>query len=163
MSYSKRQFVSKAFAKIGLAAYVFDLEPDQMQGAVEYLDGMMASWNAKGIRLGYPLTGDPAVASLDTASGVPDSANEAIYCNLAIRLAPDYGKTVSAELKQIARESYRALLTKSVVPQQVQLPDDLPAGAGHKGHRRGRVFLDIPDDTPATGLDNTIDGIELDL
>jgi hypothetical protein len=54
MGYTKRQFISAAFEEIGLASYVFDLQPEQLQSALRRLDAMMADWNAKGIRLGYP-------------------------------------------------------------------------------------------------------------
>jgi hypothetical protein len=52
MSYSKRQFVEAAFEEIGLASYVFDLQPEQIDSACRRLDTMMAQWNAVGIRLG---------------------------------------------------------------------------------------------------------------
>mgnify|MGYP003525752305 CR=1 FL=1 len=55
MGWTKRQFVTQAFEEIGLAAYVFDLTPEQLQSALRRLDSMMASWNAKGIRLGYQI------------------------------------------------------------------------------------------------------------
>jgi hypothetical protein len=56
MSYTKRQFVDAAFEEIGLASYVFDLTTEELlPRLVRRLDAMMAQWNAKGIRLGYPL------------------------------------------------------------------------------------------------------------
>jgi hypothetical protein len=62
MGYSKRQFISAAFEEIGLASYVFDLQPEQLQSAMRRLDAMMADWNGKGIRLGYPLPSAPKTA-----------------------------------------------------------------------------------------------------
>jgi hypothetical protein len=55
MSYTKRQFVTAAFEEIGLASYVFDLTNDELTSACKRLDAMMADWNAKGIRLSYPI------------------------------------------------------------------------------------------------------------
>lgn len=55
MGWTKRQFVTQAFEEIGLASYVFDLTPEQLDSALRRLDTMIASWNALGIRLGYPL------------------------------------------------------------------------------------------------------------
>jgi len=74
MGYSKRQFVTAAFEEIGLASYVFDLNPEQMESALRRLDAMMADWNAKGIRLGYPLPSSPQNSDLDEQTNVPDSA-----------------------------------------------------------------------------------------
>jgi len=51
MAYTKRDIVNRAFEEIGLAAYVYDLAPQQLEGALQRLDAMMATWNGKGIRL----------------------------------------------------------------------------------------------------------------
>ena len=48
MGWTKRQFVAQAFEEIGLASYVFDLTPEQLQSALRRLDTMMAAWNALG-------------------------------------------------------------------------------------------------------------------
>ena len=65
---------------------------------------MLAEWNAKGIRLGYPIPGSPDDDLASEAAAVPDSAYEAVILNLAIRLAPQYGKTVALETKATAKE-----------------------------------------------------------
>ena len=66
---------------------------------------------------------------------MPASANEAIYTNLAIRLAPGYGKIVSPDTKLIAKSSYDVLLLNSTSPREMQLPGTMPAGAGNKPWR----------------------------
>ena len=88
MGWTKRQFIEQAFDEIGLASYAFDLGPEQMQSALRRLDTMLAAWNALGIRLAYPLPSSPQDSDLDEQTNVPDSSNEAIYTNLAIKLAP---------------------------------------------------------------------------
>ena len=40
MGWTKRQFVTQAFEEIGLASYVFDLTPEQLQSALRRLDAM---------------------------------------------------------------------------------------------------------------------------
>lgn len=147
MSWTKRQFIDAAFEEIGLAAYTFDLEPEQMQSALNRLDAMMATWNARGIRLGYPLPGGPDDTDLDTDTGVPDAANEAIFANLAIRIAPGYGKAVGAETKSAAKAGYDALMALAAVPPVRLRPAGMPAGAGHKSY--DRPFLP-PDAAPIT-------------
>ena len=42
MGYTKRQFILAAFEEIGLAAYTFDLQPDQLESARRRLDAMIA-------------------------------------------------------------------------------------------------------------------------
>lgn len=157
--WTKRQFVVKAFGKIGLASFVFDLSPEQEQDALSDLDSMMATWNTDGIRVGYPLPSSQAVSSLDQATDVPDSANEAIFSGLAIRLAPGYGKTVSPDTKVIAKQAYDTLYSKAQgEPIEQQLPSTLPAGAGNKGWRNNQgPFVTPPDDPLTTGQDSAID------
>lgn len=135
MGYTKRQFVSAAFEEIGLASYVFDLQPEQLQSALRRLDAMMADWNAKGIRLGYPLPSSPQDSDLDEETFVPDSAYEAIICSLGIRLAPSYGKQVMIETKTTAKQGYDILLQRATFPLEQQLPSTMPAGAGNKPWR----------------------------
>jgi len=157
MGYSKRQFVNAAFEEIGLASYVFDLGPEQMQSALRRLDAMMADWNAKGIRLAYPLPSSPQDSSLDEQTNVPDSANEAIICSLGIRLAPSYGKQVMIETKTTAKQGYDILLQRATFPLEKQLPATTPAGAGNKPWRiYDNPFVRPPYDPIDAGPDGPI-------
>jgi len=131
MSWTKRQFVNKAFGQIGYASYQYDLDPEQLQDAMTTMDSMVATWNAKGIRIGYPIPSSPENADLDEETNVPDSANEAIYLNLAIRIGPSLGKMISPELKSAAKSAYMALLGNAAVPREQQITN-LPRGAGTK-------------------------------
>lgn len=150
MSYTKRQFVVEAFEAIGVAEYVYDLSPEQLQGALRKLDAMMATWNGKGIRVGYPLPASPQDSSLDEVTGVPDSANETIYCNLAIRLAPGLGKNVSPDVRAMAASGYNGLLSRAAMPRPVKTYG-MPAGAGNKNLEQ--PFIDPTPDGLETGPD----------
>jgi hypothetical protein len=157
MGYSKRQFVAAAFEEIGLAAYAFDLQPQQFESALRRLDAMMASWNALGIRLGYPLPSSPQFSDLDAQSEVPDSANEAIITNLAVKIAPGYGKQVMPDTKSTAKETYNTLLSRAAVPMEQQLPGTMPSGAGNKPWRvYDDPFLRPPVDPVLAGQDGPI-------
>jgi len=158
MGWSKRQFVTQAFDEIGLASYVFDLSPEQLQSALQRLDMMIASWNALGIRLGYPLPSSPLDSDLDEQTNVPDSANQSIYTNLAIKLAPSYGKQVMPDTKATAKESYNTLLSRAAMPPEQQLPGSMPAGAGNKPWRGyDDPFLRRPVDPLLAGQDGPIE------
>jgi len=135
MSWTKLQFIQQAFNEIGLASYEFDQQPEQYEFALQRLDSMMATWNAEGIRIGYPLPSNPEESSLSELTMVPDAANEAIYTNLAIRIAPSYGKVVSNETKMAAKEAYTALKARFQVTPIMQYPGTMPAGAGSKWWR----------------------------
>lgn len=159
MGWTKRQFVTQAFEEIGLAAYVFDLTPDQLQSALRRLDAMMAGWNANGIRIGWPIPSNPDVSKLDDDARAPDIANEAIYLNLAVRLAPSFGKVVSAEAKADADAAYSNLLNQTAAPTpERQLPNTLPRGQGNKPWRtiNSSPYSPAPQDPLQAGEDNNI-------
>lgn len=143
MSYTKRQFITGALDEIGIASYEFELTAEQEQSALRRLDSMMADWNARGIRVGYPLPSSPEASDLDAETEVPDRCNEAIITNLAVRLGPQYGKQVSPDTKSTAKRAYNLLLT--VLPMEQALPSNMPAGAGSKPWRRDNPFIT---DTP---------------
>lgn len=157
MSWTKRQFVEQAFEEIGYASYNFDLQPEQLQAGLRRLEALMGTWNGKGIRLGYPLSNNPDSAELDTTTNVPDSSNEAIYTNLAIRIAPIVGKTCSPETKQAARSAYMQLLSRFTKPQEQQFPATLPSGAGNKPWREDAPFMPSPSSDIDTGGDGPIE------
>jgi hypothetical protein len=161
MAYTKRDIVNRAFEEIGLAAYVFDLQPQQMEGALQRLDAMMATWNGKGIRLGYPLPSSIGSSDLDQDTGVPDDALEAMHLNLAIRIARGYGKTVLPETKANASIAYKALLSRSTFPVEMQLGNQtIPSGQGNKGWRYyNDPFLREPTDPLTVGPDSIL-GLE---
>ncbi|MFN6251735.1 MAG: packaged DNA stabilization gp4 family protein [Acetobacteraceae bacterium] len=157
MSYTKRQFVEEAFAELGMASYTFDLSPQQLDACLRRLDTMMATWNARGIRLGYPLPSNPQDSDLDTDTQVPDSANEAIITNLAIRLAPQYGKTVSLDTRTTAKQAYDTLLARAAFPIEQQFPRTLPMGAGQKPWRYDDPFMPAPSDPVLSGQEGPLE------
>jgi hypothetical protein len=157
MGYSKRQFISAAFEEIGMAEYVFDLQPEQLQSALNRLDAMLAEWNAKGLRLGYSLPSSPQDSDLDEPTFAPDSAWEAIITNLAIRIAPGYGKAVSPDTKVTAKAAYNTLLQRAAFPLEQQLPETMPTGQGNKPWRWDNPFVPRPVDPVDAGPDGPIE------
>ena len=154
MSYTKRQLILGALAEIGLSSYSFDLSADQIEQALGRLDALIASWGARGIRLGYPLPDSPEKSDAYQETGLPDWAWDAVITNLAIRLAPAYGKVVPPETKSSAREAFNSLLARFARPEEIKF-DALPAGAGHKGAEA--PFLERSADSIDAGPDGGID------
>ena len=157
MSWSKRQFIEQAFNEAGLASYVFDLTPEQLQSALRQMDAMLATWNAKGIRISYPLPGSPEASNIDAETTVPDSANEAIYLNLAVRIAPGFGRQLMPDTKASAKAAYDALLSIAAMPMEMQLPQGVPLGAGNKPFVLGNQFTAYPIDPLLAGQDSEIE------
>lgn len=146
MSWTKRQFIVAAFEELGLSDANFNLSDAQLNTALKRLDALMATWNSKGLRLSYPLTSDPSSSNLDTDTTVPDKANEAIYLNLAVRIAPAFGKIVSNELKVDANRAYKALLASNAYPLSERQLDNIPRGAGAKVRQGYNSTFITPED-----------------
>ena len=136
MSWTKRQLVIGALEEIGIASFEYDLQADELQSALKRLDVMMAEWNSRGVRIGYPLVSNPENSELDSDSNVPDSAVEAIMTNLAMKLAPSYGREVSRETKTSAKNGLTNQLREAGVldPVEKQFSGTLPLGQGNKYH-----------------------------
>jgi hypothetical protein len=155
---TKRQIVEDAFAELALAGNVFDLTPEELQTALVRLDRMLAYWESQGVVLGYAMP-DPLLGSgLDDASGVPEGAVQTIVANLAVRMAGVWGKEVSQDTRNTAKQGLDALLGAAVAPRPRALPDTLPMGAGHK-----RTGLNPFFPTPDTGPMQTTEGGALDI
>lgn len=153
---TKRQLIEAAHSEIGLGDYIFDIPAEQLQIALRRLDAMMAEWNGMGLRLGYALPGSYTAGDLATESGIPDRAWEAVVTNLAIRLAPSFGKAVMPETKATADRSLSMLLGK-VLPPEVQY-GRIPAGAGNKPWRTNLdPFLEPPSNPVEVGPDGDLE------
>ena len=139
MSYTKRQFVTEAYAELAFAEYVFDMGPEGLQTGLRILDRMMAEWDAEGVRCRYPLPDSPQDSNLDTETNVFDGANSAIVTNLALRLAKTRGKVPTPEMKIDASRAKKTLIKFLVRVPQMHLTPNTPVGAGYKTWRQGIV------------------------
>ena len=157
MSWSKKEFINQAFNQIGYASYEYDLPPEQLQLSLKQLDSMIATWNGKGIYIGYPLPSRPTLSKLDDLTDVPDFANEAIYLNLAIRISPTIGKPVSQDTKTAAFFAYQEMLSNTTKPCEMQFPSTLGRGAGNKTYRYRQVFIYPPLGSISTNRGNIIE------
>lgn len=154
MSYTKRQLIEAAFTEMGMSPFSFELSPDQLETALIRLDSMLAEWNARGLRLSYNGPNVPGGSTLDTDSGLPDRAWEAVITNLTMRLAPSYGKTLSIDTRITARHSLNTILVTAAMPNEMQLTS-IPAGAGYK-HTED-IFIQPTTDELVVGDDTTLE------
>ena len=133
MAYKKLDIVDLAFQEIGIASYEFDLNPQESNGALRQLDLMMATWNKRGIRIGYPIPSSPNNSDLDDVIDIPDNAFEAMYLNLAVRISSGFGKQLAPETRIAASRTYQELLSTLINPiEQALDARAVPAGAGNK-------------------------------
>ncbi len=159
MGWTKHQLIAAAYEEIGLADYVFDIAPEQLMGACRKMDALLSGWEVNGIRIGYASSDNPTTTNLASDSGVPSYANEAIYLNLAIRIAASIGKNISPDTRAGAKKAYLQLLSAAMPePLEYQMPRQLPRGAGQKPWRTGLgPFMPPPVDRLLTGDDGEIE------
>lgn len=154
MSWTKGEIVRDAFTEMGIASYEFDVSPEEIITAIRRLDTMMAQWEIDGIRLSYPQPSSAGGSAPGDASNVPDYALEAMITNLAIRLAPSYGKGISPDTKTTAKNALTSILNRSAMPIPQQKLT-MPKGAGYKS--TGTPFTTGPVDVLVAGDDSILD------
>ena len=137
MSWTKRQLVMQALSELGLSGYAFNMQPQQLEDAMIKMDGMLAGWETSGIYLGYPIPANPKAGDLDQDTTMELQANEAVYLNLALAIAPSFGKQVQNETRRQAAQAYNRLLNRATLSPEKKYAKDSLAGAGNKC----RVFL----------------------
>jgi subtilisin family serine protease len=95
---------------------------------------------------GYTVVAAAGNSNIDEEIQTSLNNNEALVLNLAVRLAPAYGKSVSPDTKATAKLLYDQLLIEAAMPYEQQFVKTLPLGAGYK--RTDQVFVNSPDLNP---------------
>jgi hypothetical protein len=139
---TKFHLIKSAFSEIGIANYEFDLSAEEVNDALDRLDDLMRSWEARGVSLGWPLTSSPDDSESGQEVTVPDVAMRAIRTNLAIELAPMYGKLVSPHTMATAKSSYNTMLAALKPPPEKGFPSTTPSGAGNSRWWSGSFLPD---------------------
>jgi len=125
--------IKRAFRKIQVDTLNSAASPEDIEGAVPVLNGMLSLWLSKGINL--------RVSPLDAAGnelGEPNDTTNAIVTNLAIRVADDY-------------EDGQAIVTQTLINNARRDFEDL----ANVGYREIVVPQIIPSSTLVTGQGNT--------
>ncbi len=104
-----------------------ELTAAEAQDGLNDLNDMGVEWEVSSPSVGF-------VASLDVNSQIdlPRHAVAAFKANLALRLAPQYEKPVTASLAVLAADSLSALIRVVDFIGPVELPDTLPVGSGNE-------------------------------
>lgn len=156
MSWTKRDIVRQAYEDIGVASYAFDISPEMETAAVRRLDAMMAQWDAKGIRLGYPVSNTSDGSSVEQDSNLPSWAIEAVCSNLAMRVGGTIGKQITPVLSKVAHEGWLQVVTQCARPRERRL-DVMPAGAGNKTTQSQYFIMPEADDSLQSSGDGTLE------
>lgn len=131
---TRATILRRAFGRIGMTDYEFNVTPEERADARVTLDAMMAEWLGVGIDLGYsPSTGtDNDAVEMTT----PAYADAPIWNNLAVRLAPDYGKVTLPDLRRDAKRGYDLCVGQTLVVPAEERPTRRIHGGGDRYYRR---------------------------
>lgn len=133
--------IQRALQKIGAHSIVAPATPDSIVLGQENLNAMLELWLSDGIQIGFT----PLNAPGDELNETADSRN-AIICNLAISLGPDFDNGETVVSPTLQREARVGLLWIKAQYQTLSIPDKvvsstLPVGAGNQRGSRRRVFF----------------------
>lgn len=133
---TNRHLIERAYGECG----VRDIDSDDIAEGLRKLVAMCRTWpfNAIGYVGGLP----------EDASGVIDAYEDAVVGQLAKRLAPDLGKTLSPEQKGAAKQSLADLKAAVVTLPNRYLAGNTLAGAGNRRWGRSAFINEVPEVTP---------------
>lgn len=135
------------------------IEASEAQGAIRYLNRMMAALDAKGIQLGYT-----EVSNMSDPITVPLGAVEGMVNVLAFKLWNQYsdGAPPPMDLAAKARDGMDSMRILGVTIGNTEYPDTLPIGSGNEwdGYRTSHFYPSLQDDILAESTGSI--GLETD-
>jgi len=142
MSYTKRQIIIGALSELGQTDFVYDAQPEELQGALNALNVLLANWAGEGAETGAFVVSTFDADDLNADSGLPPAAIRGAQCALAMDLAPSYGKQVSQHtMRQAARVEALMRRQSLTIPPRARDLGVMVAGQGSKNWMR----VDLPD------------------
>lgn len=100
--------IKGAYELIGVADPEETIDDALGQRGVKTLNQMIARWQRDGVGISYT-----QITTVQDDITAPIETHEAIEANLALKLAPRFGRSASAEVQAAARYGYDALLRDS--------------------------------------------------
>ncbi len=126
---TKGDIANRALECLRISGLTSKASPSDTRLALQAMEAMMLSWTNKGLNLSWiksPYFTDP---DPQEDSGISDASYEAVYVNLAVRLAPEFGKTPN-QLDAMAKELYAGLFDTTLPVQQNN--EYMPLGSGNR-------------------------------
>ncbi len=139
----KGEYVSGAYEQLAIWGITADPEPQEIVKALVRLNGLMLQWENRNIFLGWNVGAEDP----NDESGLPDWAQEAVFTNLALKIAPLYGRMATTDQKQEAANAYEAITLNNLC--NMEYPDTMPVGAGNQryGYSSRRFFVETDPET----------------
>lgn len=131
MAILKSDLVKQALAKLAITGFDTEVNPEEIRAGVITLEELMAAWDASGIQIGYAFAPEAEAALAEAPSNVPDIARKAIINQLAIELAPQYGKEPSQLIYMSAASGMSSLLNAIAYIPEMNYGRRMPRGSGN--------------------------------
>ena len=129
------QIVNAAAEKIGVKTAEIALEASDYQVIFDEMNDMLSEWADSNITPAFT----DVLLSTDTVNIERDAVG-AVKNNLAIRVAPIFGRQITPSLAAIALQTYNRLLASTVYIGDVAYPDTLPTGSGNDCYTEDNRF-----------------------
>lgn len=120
------KIVSDALMMLGVRVGESPITAAEAVDGLFTLNDMLAEWSVDGIDIGYEALDE----TTDVVNVIPGGV-AAIKPNLAIYMAPEYGRVVTEALFRRAKSAKRAIRS-SIRLRRTQYPDTLPIGSGNE-------------------------------
>lgn len=128
------KLVARSLRMLQVVDPMQSVKPQDMAVGIEYLNTMMARWEANGLALGWSPVSSP---SGDVP--LPVEAETAVAANLAIELSPEYGTEPSPVLVSMAETGHNALRRDQAVATPIQQIVAVPRADASDVHSGGLV------------------------
>lgn len=135
MNNTKGSIINDAYSRLRISGLTVDPTPEDMEIGLSRLENMMSTLEARDVRLGYLFEDMPDPS---TEHGVDGEHWEMMAANLAVRLAPDFGKAATQDLLLRAKSSMSDTyaITSALSARQVDAPRTMPIGSGNRRNFR---------------------------
>jgi len=113
-SYTKREIINASLEEIGLSPDELDITSAENQRVGRNLEALVKQWLLNGVEINYNFASDIHNPDLSEATELSHYALQALSLNLAIRIAPSFGKQILPDTKENAVVAYNILANRSV-------------------------------------------------
>ena len=122
--------ITGAVVLLGVRTAESPLEPSEAEDGLVALNDMLNEWNLDDIDIGFETIDD-----VQDELFVDTGTEGAIKSNLAVYIAPEYGRIVSDALAFRAKTG-KAAVRGSISLRPLEFPDTLPVGSGNERNNR---------------------------
>lgn len=125
----KRTILDMAFESVGLPGSEFDRSAEEQTAALRKLNAMMKEWPWSLARYNQPSYG---VGLPEELSNIPGDAESAVSAELALRIAPGLGLTLSPEQRAMRAQTRAMFVATYVTIPTCDIVGGTPLGAGNR-------------------------------